>query len=188
MQKQKGISLIIAIILLAAILIGGGAYFFKQQAKPASKSTVVDATANWKTYTNTQYGFEIKYPQGWAEVKPNDPTYGVILRNSDEKSNSDYWLSIIVMNSFSKNNEGGKNLNNWLANVRKVDEKNINFKEVLIAGQKAFRLTSSPTTQSPGNITYDFAKGNEGYTIQALYVKQSDGTGEKMLSTFKFTQ
>jgi len=28
---------------------------------------VVDATADWKTYTNTTYGFSLKYPKDWTE-------------------------------------------------------------------------------------------------------------------------
>lgn len=36
-----------------------------------------DETANWKTYRNEEYGFEIKYPKGW-EVLNNNP-YGKIL-------------------------------------------------------------------------------------------------------------
>lgn len=26
----------------------------------------IDETANWKTYTNAQYGFEVKYPPQWS--------------------------------------------------------------------------------------------------------------------------
>ena len=60
LNYQKGIARIIAVIILAVILIGGSAYYFKQQAKPASKPIVVDATANWKTYTNNSYKISLK--------------------------------------------------------------------------------------------------------------------------------
>jgi len=74
---QKGISLVVVVIILAVIFIGGGAYYFKQQAKPI----VADATANWKTYTNTQYGFSIKYPEELETIQ--------IVSNKDNTSGWD---------------------------------------------------------------------------------------------------
>lgn len=36
-----------------------------QTASPATTQTPKDETSNWKTYSNSQYGFEFKYPQDW---------------------------------------------------------------------------------------------------------------------------
>jgi hypothetical protein len=75
--KWKLISLIIIIL----VVVGGGAYFlienkillFQNQQKTiiqtSTKSSPTSApisTADWKTYTNSQYGFSIKYPKSWT--------------------------------------------------------------------------------------------------------------------------
>lgn len=64
MNNQKGLAPII-IILVLTVIIGGGVFAWqkfgtpKQELKQESK----DETANWKTYTNDEYGFEFKYPK-----------------------------------------------------------------------------------------------------------------------------
>lgn len=80
-QSKSKFKLILLIIILL-ILVGGVAYYFgtKQNAllsqnqqkvitptpSPAEASAKVsDPTANWKTYTSNNYGFEIKYPSDW---------------------------------------------------------------------------------------------------------------------------
>jgi len=71
-MKQKGFAPIIILVLVVLAVIG---YFgYKNWVKlktiatptpsPAEASTQ-DGTVNWKTYTNTKYGFSIKYPSGW---------------------------------------------------------------------------------------------------------------------------
>lgn len=34
---------------------------------PSTSPNPSDETADWRTYTNTQYGFSIKYPQSWSQ-------------------------------------------------------------------------------------------------------------------------
>ena len=55
------------------------------QFVPTDKPTT-DPTANWKTYTNTQYGFSFKYPVGF-EVKENAPGYFVITTTAENAFN-----------------------------------------------------------------------------------------------------
>jgi hypothetical protein len=65
---QKGFAPILIVVLIA-LVVGGGAYYLgtKKSSLPtfsSSKipSTIFDETANWKTYTNTKFGYSLKYP------------------------------------------------------------------------------------------------------------------------------
>ena len=70
---NKGISTPLAItiiIVLAVVLVGGVLsyqYYWlpKEEVKKSETETPKDETADWKTYRNTKYGYEIKYPNDW---------------------------------------------------------------------------------------------------------------------------
>lgn len=53
---------IIFLVLAAAAIVSGIYYWQTANQTFAPLPIHKDATANWKTYTNTQYGFELKYP------------------------------------------------------------------------------------------------------------------------------
>lgn len=98
MDPQKSMVLPILLTLLGSgVVFGGGAYYLatvqntpetvdttqttvratkKPTANPtnsnaiiATASTTADETANWKTYTNTKYGFFFKYPETMDDPK-----------------------------------------------------------------------------------------------------------------------
>jgi len=92
MQKQiSTITGIIIIVAVAVIAVGGVfAYQYYQnsqipmtniQSNPNNQIQVKDETADWKTYKNDQYGFEIKYPESNFEQindkakVSSDPTF-----------------------------------------------------------------------------------------------------------------
>ncbi|MBU1102498.1 hypothetical protein KJ853_02465 [Patescibacteria group bacterium] len=53
----------------------------------ASPSVSPDATADWQTYRNQEYGFEVKYPDVWQKYTEHDPPYpreGVLYLKSIE--------------------------------------------------------------------------------------------------------
>jgi hypothetical protein len=98
MNAKKGFIVPLVIVIIVVLAIGGGYYAYNNSHKSASTSetavktdvnTTVTATSsvsgnqqiasqtsNLKTYTNTQYGFQIQYPQEFKEetvVNGNNP-------------------------------------------------------------------------------------------------------------------
>lgn len=70
--KQRGSFLPALIVVLIVVIVGTGGYFlYRGQITPATNyqeasqptpSPAPDETVKWKTYTNTGFGFSIKYP------------------------------------------------------------------------------------------------------------------------------
>lgn len=78
MGKQKGMTPLVVVVLVAVTIAGYVIYQkqFKQvtapqqvQSTPAPipipESTSSAETTNWKIYTNTKYGYTLKYPNNW---------------------------------------------------------------------------------------------------------------------------
>ncbi len=66
MKSQKGFFIPI-LIIVSLIFLGIVAYFFSPESTSLKLSTAspvasFDPTTNWKTYTDSQYGFNFKYP------------------------------------------------------------------------------------------------------------------------------
>jgi len=71
MNKKYNILLTVVIFIL---ILGAGSYYFSVNQKISTLqptpvvSAIPDQTANWKTISNTQFGFTLKYPDGFFDV------------------------------------------------------------------------------------------------------------------------
>ncbi|MBP9711685.1 MAG: hypothetical protein KBD55_01485 [Candidatus Pacebacteria bacterium] len=79
-NQQKGSSnIVLAVVLTILVLLLAWIIFFEKFApisnhelvaentdQAVSSAPSADAISNWKTYTNTQHGFELKYPSNWV--------------------------------------------------------------------------------------------------------------------------
>lgn len=70
MKNKKNLTSIVIVLLIAAVISGYLVYFEKinlpQKVNQAPTSTsVTDKTSNRKVYTNTKYGYSVKYPDNW---------------------------------------------------------------------------------------------------------------------------
>ena len=178
------------ILIIVALLLAGGAYVFTQ-TKPVGQTvttnptptqttpetqTTASQTADWKTYTNTQYGFTVNYPSNWVSkgywsengcffyvafglASSVDSKPLATLRIYPSKNSLDAFVkNIAVSGNWQNTTFGG-----------------VMAKEIVTIGQgsKPFILVAS-------------VKGSQSYQLASTVFGDNIDTVEKMSSTFKF--
>lgn len=68
--NQKGFAHIFFLLIIVGIFAIGGWWLWSKGELPVSKTSPTptptpDPTANWETYTNTLFSYQLKYPSGW---------------------------------------------------------------------------------------------------------------------------
>jgi len=74
----------IIIVVILALIVGVGALWYAKRPEQPYQSVeikkqgenVKDATDDWKTYRNEEYGFEIKYPEEWVTREEKEDATG----------------------------------------------------------------------------------------------------------------
>ncbi len=173
--NKKFVITVLVLIILGGIAYGTIWYWQKQQLAsevvPTFTPRPTDDIANWKTYSNTQYGFEVKYP-----------------------------LTKIIVGDFNKNHSINitKPQGTDLLQIEFLN-KNVDQIKNEIVSQRYLRITDESTTfngSQARKLTYYPEIGNDPYTT--ILVSYNDGTFKfthgsspeyiKILSTFKFTK
>jgi hypothetical protein len=160
------------------------------------KFTNSSPTADWKTYTNTQYGFEVKYPSTWT-AKPNysgssfKPSVISLLSPEALKASTPYQKNKMDINVYS------------LAELNDIHKFNSNNLEDYLNANGTDVVSYSKSTLNGVNA-YDAKEAGLG-TYFAIYIERDakiyqlffdaigsraelSETEKEILSTFKFTK
>lgn len=209
--NQKGISKL-ALVVIIFLLIGAIAYLlFGQKSEPVviqSKPTPTvspkaspssaptptptpDVTLSWKKYTNTDGGYEFKYPIAWNVVFHPNTEKGVLFGPGAALSDSNGSVEPVGIL------EPGQSLKDFVEKFNQDMESGATSeKETVINGQNA--IVSILPKAGEGNMEIkivSFENNKEVFNISLLYHadfakhpadKAMLDTFNKLLSTFKF--
>jgi hypothetical protein len=181
------------IVIILAIIVGGGTLWLlvkKELPYQPSEIKKIDETANWKTYRNEEYGFEVKYPNNWY-AEPED------LAGLSAK------LSIIFGNYLIKESYGREDytfvnfvvedatINEYLNEMKKYGAK---IEETNIASSKAYKTITTGEEVYLGDnlnpsISITIMHNNHVYGLLILYPNEiSEKVFNQIVSTFKFLE
>lgn len=205
-MKQKGFAPIIILVLIALAVVG---YFGYKNYWPKLQTLVVsptptatdDPTANWKTYTNTAYGFSFKYPSDLkVEQMGTSPyeQYKLVYMGKKQGDSGRTQTSLFDGYVFYVSSRGTDS-------VDKVAQDTFNgSKENCYEQTKWSNITTSTlggrasktysVTNCLGDYTENFvSNGKNTFEITQIYIggspeySQYKSITNQILSTFKFT-
>lgn len=151
---------------------------FRASLTPTSS---ISETANWKTYTNNQYGFSFKYPSELGDPQGNGESFTAYFQG-----NQGYPYSMIIDVT-----PGEKSLDEYLIQLDKT--RNTTYKNIPIevAGRNAIQRDLYDIKDFPQIETFIDATPKTIIQILLMSHKGSDiktqrGLTNQILSTFKF--
>ncbi|MBU4360715.1 hypothetical protein KKA66_02590 [Patescibacteria group bacterium] len=153
----------------------------------------VDVFFDWKTYTNSEYRYEFKYPSNWYRVSDSSVISGLTAEffgNTEPPHENSYFGMIghdsgLLMNIIVSNQQ-----QEYLKGDTLISENPINFNG--IHAIKKISETIYPHMMPKGNkyIGIYFLKDNKNYSIEGELwwedFEEYEIVFEQILSTFKF--
>lgn len=136
---------------------------------------------DWRTYVYKEYGFEVKYPNGWVATR--------IMREVEIKNSQTGSTFSIVKNS----NPESLSLDEWFSQATIVNGRptvKAGAKPIIINGIKAYRINSELLPPNPYFEIVAIADSQRNIlSIYTQYMTAEDGKIlDQMLSTFRFLE
>lgn len=176
---------VVFLIAALAAIVAGIYYWQTTSGIPSSFQAPIhkDSTQNWKTYTNTEYGFEFKYPSNWYleyQDQNDNLTLNFITPHSTEKEGT---LIIAPTGNYKihPNYDFPCDVEENITFAGKKAKQCIHGAEFYF--HKSIQIKDPVLNWSKDNIIdYDVIKFEGEDTFNLI------STGNQILSTFKFTE
>lgn len=196
-QKQDYLSIgFVVVLCFIGLVIVKQNWPFLSQIVPVTN--LVMMANNWKTYTDTESGFSLKYPSYYFVFK-GDPSLGFFLATSAPKggngpkflSENDVWFGA------SRGEATVQSLDQYLSTQQSLYS-NVQKKPVMIGGISGYKIIYTFQTFAAGDTSTTIyssdgivIKNGKLYTISLSSFKQDllnnqQVLFDQMLSTFKF--
>lgn len=232
MQKQKGFVILLVVAVVAVAVLGTAGYLVYQNyaTEPTNQQLTQDKQSEdqntqdlntessdlpnqaagpalseaegWKTYTNSQYGFELQYPSTLTSSEYTDQGFNKFYLSLKKDSVPVFSFNVTQENfnqyiSGLEKSSGWDEGYNFCENVESVIDKT---EDIIFSGLNAKKVTLNkcvtlrgPVNYSPDkNFVYIFIpKDGQSYIVvlsPAIYMYGYDKISDTLLSTFKFTK
>lgn len=157
----------------------------------ASTTASTVSTADWKTYTNSEYGFSFKYPKDWIieeGASTNDPRRIASVKSNEPNKNK-VWpgeTTIYYYDQMIINKETESTVSDWIKarlaggytdNSKIVTINGAEYTEIVPGSDPEYLAELKVNNGTLFSIIFDWAGGRSEITK----------TQEQILSTFQFT-
>jgi len=210
LPKLKLIAALVLLILVLTLPFGGYLLLGKLGIHPKPSTVTIkttaptptpNPTANWKTYTNTKYGFSFKYPSELnglgSYTDPKGELVSLIQDSYGGQPKMEVYISTgsaataaqTFLNQIISTKKGLENFNYTQISTEKLDNQTLYFYS------EDFDFSSNglpPPGQPMNTLAASNTISNVFYNIRYHYLpkeqKSEQDLFNKILSTFKFTQ
>ncbi len=168
-------------------------------------AAVTEPTADWETYTNTDYGYQFKHPAGWifsVDITNEDPGTALYVIRQGIQSNDVDDYRVLVR---AWDNLDGLTLAEWIQFMKDSNafatptEDMDTAANTEVGGEQALQFWSDPLSggQEPGEcfqacpvLSVYFVHGDKAYAVELNYLREFDEDSfvlfSQLLSTFEF--
>lgn len=141
-------------------------------------SSTDDETADWKTYTNEEYGFSFKYPKDWVKTNTNEGL--VQLYNADTEAGRELLESETKIVVYVKATSTVGDLTTYVTN----NDGNINStSNVTVGGKSGKKFIVKPELGTKTTAVYVL---NDSTYYEIICMENSENF-DNILSSFQFT-